>query len=267
MEIVFLGDIVGRSGREAVLAYLFDLRKNPPDFIIVNGENAAGGFGITPKICEEFFKAGVDVITTGNHVWDQQEILSTLARDKRVLRPQNYPENTTGSGSCLISNAKGQKLLVAHVQGQLFMHEALNCPFAAADSLLKEYKLAGNVNAIFFDIHAEATSEKSALANYLDGRISGIVGTHTHVPTADARILPGGTAYQSDAGMCGDYDSVIGMEKSAPIRRFVTKVSKGNKMTAAEGEATVCGTWISIDDKTGLATAIKPIRAGKQVFA
>lgn len=263
MKILFLGDIVGRSGRDAVCSWLPHARpKYNLDFIVVNGENAAGGFGITPAICDELFKSGVDVITTGNHVWDQQEIVPRLAKDKRVLRPQNYPDGTTGTGTCLVSNSKGQSLLVLHLQGQVFMHEHLSCPFSAADNALKQYNLGANVNAILVDIHAEANSEKMALGHYLDGRASAVIGSHTHVPTNDARIFSGGTAYQTDAGMCGDYDSVIGMEKAAPIKRFLTKITKNNKMTVASGEASICGIIIETDDKTGLAKNLEIVKRG-----
>ncbi len=261
MKILFLGDVVGRSGRDAVYAWLPRARKeHAPDFVVVNGENAAHGFGITPAICEEFFRAGVDVITTGNHVWDQQEIIPLLSREKRVLRPHNYPEATPGTGMGVYTNARGQNLMVLHLQGQVFMHEQLPCPFACAESVLKSYTLSANVNAILVDIHAEANSEKAALGHFLDGRVSAVIGTHTHVPTADARVLVKGTAYQTDAGMCGDYDSVIGMEKNIVIKRFLTKISKGNRMTAATGPATVCGALIETDDKTGLARSIELIK-------
>ena len=261
MKILFLGDVVGRSGRDAVYNFMPRARKDYAlDFIVVNGENAAGGYGITPVICEEFFKAGADVITTGNHVWDQQDIIPYLSKNNKLLRPHNYPENTVGTGVTSVKNAKGQELLVIHLQGQLFMHEQLSCPFACADNILKQYKLSGNASAILVDIHAEASSEKMSLGHYLDGRVSAVIGTHTHVPTADARIFAGGTAYQSDAGMCGDYNSVIGMEKEAPIKRFTTKVTKGNKMTVASGKATIYGCLIETDDKTGLAIKIEAIR-------
>ena len=263
MKILFLGDVVGRSGRDAVCKWLPGARKEHGlDFIVVNAENAAGGFGITPDIAKDFFKAGADVLTTGNHVWDQQEIMPYIAQEKRILRPHNYPETTPGTGICLTTNSAGKKLLVIHVQGQLFMHELLACPFACADMALKTYGLGGNVNAILVDIHAEATSEKMALAHFLDGRVSLVVGTHTHIPTADAHILEKGTAYQTDAGMCGDYNSVIGMEKAAPVKRFVTKITKGQRLTAATGEATICGNIVETDDKTGLARAITPIKIG-----
>jgi metallophosphoesterase (TIGR00282 family) len=263
MKILFLGDVVGRSGRDAVCGFLPSARKTYGlDFVVVNGENAAAGFGITPAICEEFFKAGVDVITTGNHVWDQQEIIPLISREKRLLRPHNYPEGTPGTGVTQVINAAGKSLVVIHVQGQIFMHEHLPCPFACVDGVLKGYTLGANANAIFVDIHAEITSEKMALGHHLDGRVSGVIGTHTHVPTADARIFNGGTAYQTDAGMCGDYNSVIGMEKPAPIKRFLTKINKNNKMVAASGPATICGAIIETDDKTGLATSIEMLRIG-----
>lgn len=264
MKILFLGDVVGRSGRDAVCAYVPRARKEHGlDFVVVNGENAAAGFGITPAIAEEFFKAGIDVITTGNHVWDQQEIVPVLGREKRLLRPHNYPASTAGTGLVTVTNAQGQSLVVLHLQGQVFMHDQLPCPFACADATLKGFALGGSgASAILVDIHAEANSEKMAMGHFLDGRVSAVIGTHTHVPTNDAHILTGGTAYQTDAGMCGNYDSVIGMEKTMVIKRFTTKMTKGNRMTAASGEATVCGCIIETDDKTGLATAIAPVKLG-----
>ena len=263
MKILFLGDVVGRSGRDAVCAYIPQARhEHALDFVVINGENAAAGFGITPAICDDFLKAGADVITTGNHVWDQQEIIPRLSKDTRILRPHNYPETVPGTGAVLVKNNKGKSLLVLHVQGQLFMHENLSCPFACADAALKQYTLGANANAILVDIHAEATSEKAALGHYLDGRVSAVIGTHTHIPTSDARVLAGGTAYQTDAGMCGDYDSVIGMDKAAPIKRFVNKATKLNRLTVAAGVATVCGLIIETDDKTGLAVKVEPVKKG-----
>jgi len=263
MKILFLGDVMGRGGRDAVCAFVPQARAQyAPDFVVVNGENAAGGFGITPPICDDFFRAGVDVITGGNHIWDQQEIIPSLGREKRLLRPHNYPEGTPGTGVGVYTNARGQSLLVLHLQGQVFMHEHLSCPFACADAALKPYTLGGNVAAIFVDIHAEANSEKMAMGHYLDGRVSAVLGSHTHVPTADTHILVGGTAYQTDVGMCGDYDSVIGMEKSVVVKRFLTKLTKGNRMTPATGDATVCGALVETDDKTGLAKKIEAIKVG-----
>jgi 2',3'-cyclic-nucleotide 2'-phosphodiesterase len=261
MKLLFLGDVMGRSGREAACAYV-KTQRQAVDFIIVNGENSAGGFGITPAICEEFFKAGADVITTGNHLWDQQEIVPLLAREKRLLRPLNYPEATLGTGLGVYTNARGQSLVVLHLMGQIFMHEHLNCPFASADAALKQYTLGASAAAIFVDFHAEANSEKNAMGHYLDGRVSAVIGSHTHIPTADARVLDRGTAYQTDAGMCGDYDSCIGMQKEAVLKRFTSKITKGNKMVAASGIATVCGAFIETDDKTGLAKSVVPIRVG-----
>lgn len=263
MKILFLGDIVGRSGRDAVCAYIPQARHAYGlDFVVVNGENSAAGFGITPAICDDFFKAGVDVITTGNHVWDQQEIIPRISKDNRILRPHNYPESVPGTGVCLVKNSKGKSLLVLHIQGQLFMHENLLCPFACADATLKQYTLGGNTDTILVDVHAEATSEKNAMGHYLDSRVSLVVGSHTHVPTNDARVLKGGTAYQTDAGMCGDYDSVIGMEKSGPLKRFVNKATKLTRLTVASGVATVCGIIVETDDKTGLAKNIEVVKNG-----
>lgn len=254
MKLLFLGDVVGRSGRDAVVKNLPVLRREMAlDAVIVNGDNAAGGFGITPQIARDFFACGADVITGGDHIWDQQkEIKPYLAQEKRLLRPENFPVKTVGSGNYLLALPDGRKLLVLHLLGQVFHKEHTRCPFATADEILEKYRI-GAGQAILVDFHAEATSEKMAMGKYLDGRVSVVVGSHTHVPTADARILKGGTAYQTDAGMCGDYDSVIGFESSAPLERFLTKISKV-KMEAALGVATLCGLYAEIDDKTGLAT-------------
>lgn len=263
MKFLFLGDIVGRSGRDAACAYLPKARKEHElDFAVVNVDNAAGGFGTTPDVCKEFFKAGADIVTGGNHIWDQQEVVPYLAQEKRLLRPQNFPDIAPGTGVGVVTSPSGLCLVVIHVQGQLFMHEQLACPFACVDAQLKTHKLGAGGTTIFVDFHAEATSEKMALGQHLDGRVSAVIGTHTHVPTHDARILSGGTAYQTDAGMCGDYDSVIGMEKSVPLRRFLTKIPKGPRMTPATGPATICGAIVETDDKTGLAKSITPVRLG-----
>lgn len=263
MKLLFLGDIVGRSGRDAVCDWLPKARaEHGIDCAIVNAENAAGGFGMTPAICADLFAAGADVITSGNHVWDQQDIIPALSSDKRILRPHNYPPGTPGSGATLAQTKSGKKVLVMHVQGQIFMHESLGCPFAACDEVLKTYTLGANVDAIVIDIHAEANSEKYAMGHYFDGRVSLVVGTHTHVPTNDAHILKGGTAYQTDAGMCGDYDSCIGMKKETVLKRFTSKITKGNRMEAAMGEATLCGVIVETDDKTGLAKTIQPVKVG-----
>ena len=261
MRILVCGDVVGRSGRTVVLDHLEQLRaKLSLDFVIVNGENAAGGFGITPKICDQFLAAGTDVITTGNHVFDQREIIPHFDRETRLLRPDNYPDGTPGRGAAVFTATRGRKVLVMHLMTRLFM-DPLGDPFAAAAQILGQYKLRANVDAIILDIHGEATSEKMAIGHFVDGRVSAVVGTHTHVPTADAQILPGGTAYQTDIGMCGDYDSVIGMTKQTAIERFVRKMPTA-RLEAASGEATLCATYVETDDATGLGIRVAPLRLG-----
>lgn len=261
MKFLYCGDVVGRSGRDALTAHLTEIRERlDPDFIVVNGENAAGGFGITAEICAEFYRLGVDCIVTGNHVWDQKETLGYIDGDPKLLRPLNFPAGTPGRGANVYSDRRGRKVLVLQVMGRVFM-EALDDPFAAAAAELAKYRLKAGVDFIFVDIHAEATSEKMAMGQYLDGRVSFVCGTHSHVPTADAQILDGGTAYQTDAGMTGDYNSVIGMEKTEPLNRFLRKIS-GGRFTPAAGEATLCGVLVETDDATGLALRITPIRMG-----
>ena len=261
MKLLFCGDIVGRAGREAVTGRLPRLREELAlDFVIANGENAAGGYGITGKICAELFAAGVDAISGGNHSWDQREALGFIDREPRLLRPQNYPDGTPGRGAAVFDVRGGRKVLVLNVMGRLFM-DPLGDPFACVERVLAKHRLGATVQAIVVDIHAEATSEKMAMGHFVDGRASLCVGTHTHVPTADAMILPGGTAYQSDAGMCGDYDSVIGMDKVAPLARFTRKLPT-ERLSVASGEGTLSGVYVEIDDKTGLATKIAPLRAG-----
>ncbi|HYD17256.1 MAG TPA: TIGR00282 family metallophosphoesterase [Patescibacteria group bacterium] len=261
MKILFLGDVVGRNAREAAIAQLPELRRTYKlDVIIVNVENAAHGFGVTAQICDDFYKAGADCLTTGNHVWDQREILSYIERDPKLLRPLNFPEGTPGKGAYVIQTAKGEKILVANLMARLFM-DTLDDPFAAANKLCNTHRLGKDVNAIFIDFHGEASSEKMALGHYLDGRASFVVGTHTHVPSADARVLAKGTGYMTDAGMCGPYDSVIGMEASLAVNRFVRKVP-GEKLYPADGPVTLCGVIAHIDNKTGLCTKAEPLRMG-----
>jgi 2',3'-cyclic-nucleotide 2'-phosphodiesterase len=263
MKLLFLGDIVGRTGRDAVIAALPKLRaEHGLDFIVVSGDNAAGGFGITGDICKDLFAAGADVITGGDHIWDQKDISKYLANEKCLLRPANFPDRAPGRGHGIFETRGGKKVLVIHVLGQVFHKEHTDCPFATADKILNGMMLGKNIDAILVDTHAEATSEKMAMGKYLDGRVSLVTGSHTHVPTADARILPKGTAYQTDAGMCGDYDSVIGFEASGPLERFLTKISR-IKMEAASGPATVCGTLVETDDKTGLAKSCQAIQYPK----
>lgn len=261
MKVLFCGDIVGRSGRDAVLQRIPTLRqKLDLDFVFANAENAAGGFGITPAIAREFYEVGVDCLTTGNHVWDQRELLGTIDRDSRMVRPANFPAGTPGRGATLLQARGGRQVLVVNIMARLFM-DALDDPFAAVDKLLADMAMPGVVDAIIVDFHGEASSEKMAMGHHLDGRVTLVVGTHTHIPTADLHILRGGTAYQTDAGMCGDYNSVIGMDKEQPLQRFVRKIPTG-KFEAAQGEPTLCGVYLETDDKSGLAKAIAPLRMG-----
>ncbi len=261
MRIGFFGDIVGRSGRRALIERLAGLRrKYALDFVIVNAENAAGGFGVTPRICEDLFEAGADVLTTGNHAYDQRADIDIFNKEPRLLRPANFPPSNPGRGSGMYQDGEGRNVLVLHAQGQHGMFP-IDDPFAAVDRELEGVKLGREADAVIVDFHAEATSEKYGMGHYLDGRASLVVGTHTHVPTADEQILSGGTAYITDLGMCGDYDSVIGMEKSEPIRRFVTKIPEG-RFNPAAGEATLCGVIVETDPVSGLATSIDPLRIG-----
>lgn len=261
MKLLYCGDIVGRSGRDAVVARIPELRRDLGlDFVLVNGENAAAGFGITSRICTELYEAGVDAIVLGNHAWDQRETLAYIQSDPKLIRPLNYPKGTPGKGAAVFSTVQGKKILVAQVMGRVFM-DALDDPFAGIDAELAKYRMGAGIDAIIVDIHGEATSEKMAMGHFLDGRVSMVCGTHSHIPTADAQILPGGTAYQTDAGMCGDYNSVIGMEKTEPLNRFLRKIP-GGRFEPANGEATLCGVYLETDDRTGLATRIQPIRLG-----
>ncbi len=261
MRLLFCGDVVGQAGRHVLYDELPRLRRELElDFVVANGENAAGGFGITAAICEEFYDAGVDVITTGNHVWDQREFVTHFARDDRVLRPHNYPPGTPGTGARVYTTQRGEKVLVANVMLRLFM-DPLDDPFACIDGVLGEHELGANVDAVMVDMHGEATSEKQAFGHFLDGRVSLVVGTHSHVPTADTRLLDGGTAYQTDAGMCGDYDSVIGMIKQQSLDRFLKKMPTG-RLEPATGEATLAAVYLETDDRSGLARRVAPLRLG-----
>jgi 2',3'-cyclic-nucleotide 2'-phosphodiesterase len=261
LNIFLCGDVVGRSGRDAIKAHLPELKRDLAiDLAIVNAENAAHGFGLTERLAGEMYDAGADILTTGNHVWDQRDLIPYISHDKRLLRPANFPEGTPGAGWCLHPLDGGRSVLVVNLMGRLFM-DALDDPFARLESILVQYPLGRGATAIVVDFHGEATSEKMSFGHFADGRVSAVLGTHTHVPTADAQILTGGTAFISDAGMCGDYDSVIGMQKEASVRRFVTKMP-GEKPKPAEGEATLCGVFVAIDDVTGLARHIEPVRIG-----
>ncbi|WP_339863728.1 TIGR00282 family metallophosphoesterase [Paremcibacter congregatus] len=264
MRVLYLGDIVGRSGRALAVEKIPELRKSLRlDFVVVNGENAAAGFGITEKISEELFTAGVDVISTGNHIWDQKETKNHIAGEKRLIRPLNFPVGTPGRGSTIVQDARGRKMLVINVMGRIFM-DPLDDPFAAVEAELNKYALGSTVQFILVDIHGEATSEKMAMGQFCDGRASLVVGTHSHIPTADAQIFDGGTAYQTDAGMCGDYNSVIGMDKAEPLQRFTRKMSTG-RFSPAVGPGTLCGVFVETDDKTGLAKRVEPLRLGARL--
>lgn len=261
MRILFLGDIVGRAGRRAALDQLPALRRRlDADFVIVNGENAAGGFGITAKIAAEFYDAGADCLTTGNHVWDQRDIIADIGDDHRLLRPVNFPPGTPGRGVTMLEARGGRRVMVINAMARLYM-DPLDDPFAALDQAVSPVAMPDDADAIVLDFHGEATSEKMAMGHFLDGRVTLVVGTHSHVPTADAQVLPGGTAYQTDAGMCGDFNSVIGMDKAVPLARFTRKLPT-ERMTPAAGEGTLCAVFVETDDRTGLALRAEPVRVG-----
>ena len=265
MKILYCGDVVGKSGRRVILDHVGELRRRLDlDFVIVNGENAAHGFGITAKICAGFYEAGVDVITTGNHVWNQREIMNYIDGDPRLLRPLNYPPGTPGNGAGIFEARGGGRVAVIHAMGRLYM-DPLDDPFAAIEKELRSSPLGRTVDAVVVDFHAEATSEKMAMGHVLDGRVSATVGSHSHVPTADVQILPAGSAYQTDVGMCGDYDSVIGMTKGPAMARFISKLPT-ERLEPAEGEATLCALYLETDDATGLARHALPLRMGGRLM-
>lgn len=259
MNLLFLGDVVGRAGRDAVKHWLPKLREEfALDGVVVNVDNAAGGFGISSEVLREFKSLNVDCLTGGDHVFDQKDALSLLASEPKLLRPHNFPPNVAGTGCREYALAGGKKMVVLHLLGQVFHKEYLDSPFACADAALAPYKLGSNVDAIVVDMHAEATSEKMAMGHYLDGRVSLVVGSHTHVPTADCRIMPRGTAYQTDGGMCGDYTSIIGFEPTGPMQSFLSKTRKV-RMEPASGPGTVCGCVVELRPN-GLATSITPVQ-------
>ncbi|MCU4653126.1 TIGR00282 family metallophosphoesterase [Roseibacterium sp. SDUM158016] len=262
MKILFLGDVMGRAGRAAVTETLPRLRDEwRLDFVVVNGENATSGAGLSAAHAKALLEAGADVITLGDHAFDQRDMLQFIASEPRVLRPLNFAKAAPGQGARLFEARGGRKVLVAQALGQVFMKRPFDDPFSALDAALKSYPRGGLAQAVIVDIHAEATSEKMATGHFCDGRASLVVGTHTHVPTADAMILPRGTAYQSDAGMCGDYNSVIGMQKEEPLRRFLTGMPK-ERFTPADEAATLSGVYVETDDRSGAATRIAPVRLG-----
>lgn len=262
MKLLFLGDVMGRSGRAAVARHLPQIRREwKLDFVVVNGENASGGMGLTAAHAQGLIDAGADCVTLGDHAFDQRDMLAHIEQDQRILRPLNYAKAAPGRGARLFDAPGGRKVFVAQVLGQVFMKRPFDDPFSTIDAALKSAPLGGIANAVIVDVHAEATSEKMALGHWCDGRASLVVGTHTHVPTGDTMILARGTAYQSDAGMCGDYDSVIGMDKLEPISRFVTGMTK-NRFEPAKGVATLSGVYVETDDRTGTALRACPIRLG-----
>ena len=261
MRILFLGDVVGRTGRDAVVAALPRLRADlAADLVVVNAENASHGFGVAPAMARAMFAAGADAITLGNHAWDRKELIPYIAETPRLIRPLNFPPGTPGAGSVVVELRDGRRVLVLNAMGRLYM-EALDCPFRGTAVELSRHRLGASIAAIVIDIHAEATSEKMAFGHSFDGQASLIVGTHTHCPTADHQVLPGGTAYVSDAGMCGDYDSVIGMQKDTAAARFWRRMP-GERLQPADGEATICGVLVDTDGATGLARSIAPLRQG-----
>lgn len=267
MRLLFLGDLVGRGGRTAAIGALPRLREALGlDFVAVNAENAASGFGLTPQIADELFAAGADVVTLGDHAFDQKEMLSHIEREPRILRPLNLAKGAPGRGAGVYEARGGRRVAVAVALGRVFMSKPYDDPFSALDAALKTAPMPGRADAAIVEIHAEATSEKMAVGHWCDGRASLVVGTHTHVPTADAQILGRGTAYLTDAGMCGDYDSVIGMEKTEPMKRFVTGMGQG-RFEPAMGAATVAGVIVETDDRTGLAIRVEQIREGGRIGA
>ena len=260
MKVLFCGDVVGKSGRQALTTVLPDLKRElNPDMIIVNGENAAHGFGLTPKLFQGFIKMGVDVVTMGNHTFDKTDINDLLDSEERIVRPMNYPENTIGHGSCIVEK-NGLRVCVAQLLGKVFMRP-IEDPFAVIEAFIKAHKK--DYDILIVDFHAEATAEKVGMGYFLDGRASLVLGTHTHTPTADARVLPSGTGFQADVGMCGDYDSVIGMSVTSALPRFS---GMQQRLMPAEGEGTFCGTFAEIDDKTGRCLFIRPIIIGPHLM-
>ncbi len=264
MRILFIGDVVGRSGRAAVGDHLPGLVRDwKLDLVVINGENAAGGFGITEAIYNELIDAGADAVTLGNHAWDQKEALVFIERAPRLVRPLNYPKGTPGRGAALVDAKNGARVLVINAMGRIFM-DPLDDPFGAVEREIAACPLKHECDAIIVDIHAEATSEKQAMAYFCDGRASLVIGTHTHAPTADHQVLARGTAFQSDVGMTGDYDSIIGMAKDEPLGRFLRRISTG-RFEAATGPGTLCGLAVETDDKTGLAQRVAPVRIGPRL--
>ena len=264
MRILFLGDVVGSSGCSKLVESLpSQKKKREIDFVIVNGENAdESGVGLTQKICEKFFSSGVDVITSGNHIWDQKDIMQFIENEKRILRPKNFFEPSPGKGFEIFTTVNNFKIGVLNLIGNVFMKKS-NDVFEAANQFTNKFKLKEDFDFLVVDFHGEITSEKNAIGHFFDGKASLVVGTHTHIPTNDARILQNGTAYQTDAGMCGDYDSVIGMNKNNSLNRFMKKDSV--KHFPANGDSTLCGVIVECNTETGLANKVESYIFGEQL--
>ena len=262
MKMLFIGDVVGKSGRRALRRFLPELQdETEADLTVVNAENAAGGFGVTAGVLEELLEQSeIDVLTSGNHIWDKREALDLIQDEPRLLRPHNYPEGTPGSGWTVATASNGVRVGVLNIMGTVFMHPTLDCPFSCANDAIE--RKPSDVEVVLVDFHAEATSEKVAMGWYLDGRVSAVVGTHTHVPTADERVLPQGTSHISDVGMTGCYNSVIGMETAGVLKRFVERVPE--RFEVASGPASVCGVIIDIDETTGKSRSIARVRANEK---
>ena len=261
MKIIFIGDIVGKKARDTFLNKIDNLKSSyKSDVIIVNAENAASGFGLTKKIANQLLESGVDAITLGNHAWDQKEMLSYIEECPRIVRALNYPVGVPGKGYYELELIDGRKIIIVQIMLRLFMGLSLDDPFSVTKNFLQKEKLGLTCNGIIIDMHGEATSEKNSFGHYFDGKVSAILGTHTHIPTADARILDGGTAYQSDVGMTGNYNSVIGMDKTNPIHSFIRGYRADGRFIPADGDVKICGAFIETDDKTGLSKKIEPFQ-------
>ncbi len=257
MKLLFIGDVMGPPGQRAIAAHIARLRKQHSlDLVVANAENIAGGNGVTKETAESLFALGVDVLTNGNHAWDKREALDYIRTEPRLLRPHNYPDGTPGSGWYIVTTRSGHKVGILNLLGTTFMQPVLSCPFACAERTLAQRP--ADVKMVFVDMHAETTSEKMAMGWYLDGRVSAVVGSHTHVPTADERILPKGTGFLTDVGMSGCYESVIGLKTEQSLQRFVQKLPA--RFEIAEGEGTLCAALLDLDDQTGRCRYIERIR-------
>ena len=258
MKILFIGDIVGKFAREKVKDNISTLKnKYSPDILVANAENATGGYGLSKKDAQDLLSAGLDVLTLGNHAWDKREMLTFIEECPKIIRAINYPAGVPGKGSYSLELLNGKKIVIVQVMLRLFMGMSLDDPFNAIKQFLLSERLGSTCDAILIDMHGETTSEKNAFGHFVDGKVSAVLGTHTHVPTSDARILDNGTAYQTDAGMTGDYNSVIGMEKDNPIHLFTKGYRLEGRFVSASGEGKLCGSFIETDDKSGLALKIE----------